>query len=69
MDRQATRGRENPIGLTEFHYRCLEMRLAECNEAQKEAAAAARGVEIEAPSDHALHGLQVNSRRRRSSRR
>jgi hypothetical protein len=50
--------------LTEFHLRCLEKRVGECNDALTEALSATCEAEIEAPGEEALYTR--HSKRRKS---
>lgn len=59
MDRRASEGIEEVVELTEFHFRCLEKRVGECNDALMQAVAATCSAETEEPGNEAIHALHA----------
>ena len=54
MNKQTTGKLQQSVQMTEFHLRCLERRVGECNNALREALTATCDAETEAPSSEAL---------------
>lgn len=57
MKARVTEGLEPVVGLTEFHLRCLEKHVAECDEGLMEVLTAARTAKIEEPANDAVCAL------------